>query len=209
MRNVLLAGGGVLAVLALALGIGVATRPDELTVERSRVVQASPDDLWPYVSNFHAFMKWSPWQDLDPTQVSEFSEPASGVGAWYTWKGNGDVGSGRMEITGMEPNARVEQDLTFIEPFASEADVVLALAPEGAGTRVTWRMTSQNDWMGKAFGLIVDMDAMLGADFEKGLERLGSLAEASRAEREKDERAAAEVEAELKAALDAANQASP
>lgn len=184
MRKVLLWVGVGLGVLVAVLVALIAVQPAQVHVERSRVVAATPADIWPYVADLRGFVKWSPWEDRDPNQVSEFSEPSSGVGAWYAWKGNEDVGSGKMTITASDPQERIEQDLVFIEPFASEADVLIALEPTEAGTKVTWGFDSDNDFMGKAFSLVMDMDELLGPDFDKGLESLATLAEADAAARE-------------------------
>jgi hypothetical protein len=205
VKNVLLAAAGVGGLAVVALVGAIVMQPDVMHIERSRVVESAPKDLWPQVADLKAFVAWSPWSGLDPNQVVEFSDPAAGVGAWYTWKGNSDVGSGKMSITGGKVNARVEHDLEFIEPFASTADVSITLTEEALNrTKVTWAMDSKNDFMGKAFGLFVDMDAMLGADFDKGLASLATRAEAATKDRLQLEKAKAEVEAELAAALAAA-----
>ena len=39
-------------------------------------------------------------------------------------------------------------------------------------------MEGHNDFLGKAFSLFVDMDKMIGSDFEKGLSQLKAVAEA-------------------------------
>ncbi len=193
--------GGFLAVV-LALVVVVTLQPAEVHVERSVIVQAQPVDIWPFVADLRGFVQWSPWEDRDPNQVTAFSEPSSGVGAWYSWKGNADVGSGKMSITAVDEGTRVEEDLQFIEPFASQAAVFIALEPTGDTTKVTWGFDTENDFMGKAFSLVVDMDAMLGGDFETGLARLAVLAQGAA-----KERIAAEVEAAERAAEEEAERA--
>ncbi len=94
-----------------------------------------------------------------------------GVGAWYTWEGNDDLGKGKLTITSASAE-EVTYDLEFIEPFPSTADVGIALDEQGDGTKVTWWMEGRNDFMGKLFDLFVGMDSVIGADFERGLEKL-------------------------------------
>lgn len=204
MKKVLL---GLLAVLVLAVVVllGLAsTKPDTLAVSRSVLVQASPADVLPYAQDYTHFVKWIPWTALDPQQTVEFSDPPSGVGAWYTWKGNSDVGQGKMTILAVSPE-RVDSSLEFIEPFASKADSFIAMADKGEGkTEITWGFEQDNDLMGKLMMVFVDMDAMLGADFQKGLDSLKPMVEAAAAERIAAE-AAAKVEAERQAAEAAAS----
>jgi hypothetical protein len=165
-------------VLLLGLVLAIVSQPDDRVVERKRVVRAAPEVVWPEVADLRAFVVWSPWSDLDPDQEVVFSEVSQGVGAWYTWKGDEAVGSGRMAITAAEPPFRVVEDLEFREPFESRAEVTMTLRPVEGGTEVSWKMASTNNFMGKAFGLLMDMDAMLGADFDKGLSRLAARVEA-------------------------------
>lgn len=161
---------GVVAVAVVGVLIAASLRPDTYSIERSRVVPASVDRVAPYLTDLHQWITWNPWDEIEPTSHKEYSEPASGVGAWYTWQGE-QLGSGRMEITGITPT-EVRYDLHFTAPMDEQAVVIMRMAPEGEGTRVTWAMEGHNAFMGKVFGLFVNMDEMLGSDFSRGLENL-------------------------------------
>lgn len=201
MRNVVIGiGVGVVAIVG-GLVAAIALQPAETHVERSLVVAATPADLWPLVSDHHQFVTWSPWTDMDPNQKTTFSDPASGVGAWYAWEGE-TVGSGKMTITAIEPEVKLTEDLDFIAPFENHAVVTLALAPVDGGTKVTWGYDSPNGFMAKAMGLAMDMDTMLGADFEKGLTKLSEKGVAAATTRVAAEKAAAEAAAAAAAPVD-------
>lgn len=181
MKKVLL---GLLAVVVLAVVLAVvvllglaSTKPDTLAVSRSVVAQASPADVLPYAQDYTLFVTWIPWAALDPQQTVEFSDPPSGVGAWYTWKGNDDVGQGKMTILAVAPE-RVDSSLEFIAPFESKARSFITMADKGEGkTEITWGFEQDNDLMGKVMMVFVDMDTMLGADFQKGLDTLKPMVE--------------------------------
>lgn len=200
--------GGVAVLLAAAVGL-VAMQPDTYVVSRSATVHASPEVVYDQLDDFPTWLSWSPWSDLDPDQTVTYEGPEQGVGAAYTWEGNEDVGKGRMEVLEAEPGQKVVWDLEFIEPFASTAvtRIDLAAADDGA-TEVTWTMTGDNDFMGKLMGLLMDMDAMIGKDFERGLSRLDGVAKAAQDEADAAAAAAAEAaalaEAEAAAAAEAA-----
>jgi hypothetical protein len=72
----------------------------------------------------------------------------------------------------------VRVKLELIEPFPSTSDSVFAFTPEGSATRVTWTMRGPHNFMSKAMTLFMDMDAMIGKDFEKGLADLRTHSEA-------------------------------
>ena len=169
-------------VLAIVVVLGLAAgKPDTLHVERKLVMKAAPAQVFPYANDFSKFLTWIPWSELDPQQTIEFSEPPSGVGAWYTWSGNDDVGKGRMEVLSADSD-KVVHKLEFIEPFASVAETSVLMKDLGDGTvEVTWSYEQDADFGTKMMCVFMDMDAMLGADFEKGLARLKPLVEADAA----------------------------
>ncbi|MEZ4317181.1 MAG: SRPBCC family protein [Myxococcota bacterium] len=196
----------VLAVMGAAALVGVISmQPAQLTVERSIVVDATPADVAPWISDLENVDAWSPWNARDPGMTKTSSEVTDQVGSWHAWDGNDEVGAGRQTIVRItDPEGgdfEVEQALHFDRPFESDAKVLTSLHAMEEGTQVTWSMTTENDFFSKAFGLLVDMDAMLGADFEQGLAMLKPLAEASRAEREEAEEAAEAEEHEEEARL--------
>lgn len=210
MNNGLKITLGVVTVGVAGFLAVVAMQPAQVHIERSVRVAAAPGDVFPLVNDYAAFLQWNPWMDLDPSQKTVLSEPSAGVGAWYTWEGNDQVGKGKMTHTAAVQDERVVSALEFLEPFPSKATVTLALAPDGDHTRVTWGFDSENDFMGKAFSLFVDMDAMLGADFEKGLGRLKPLAEAAAAKRvEAQKQAEADAAAAQAALAEATPEAAP
>ena len=106
-----------------------------------------------------------------------YSGTAAGTGAIYAWSGNDQVGEGRMTITESQPSERVGIHLEFLKPFASTSETLFAFQPQGDAVKVTWTMKGENNFFAKAFGLFMNMDKMIGGDFEKGLAQLKTLAE--------------------------------
>jgi hypothetical protein len=169
---------GFFGVAALVVVILALTKPDKLHVQRSLAMRGTPELVFPYANDFRKFTTWIPWVELDPNQTVEYSDPSSGVGAWYTWSGNDDVGTGRMELLSAEPT-KVVHKLEFIEPFASVAEATVSVRPLGDGKiEVTWAYDQDAGFGTKLMTVFMDMDAMLGADFDKGLARLKPLVEA-------------------------------
>jgi hypothetical protein len=164
---------GIAAVVFLAvLIVVVVTRPGEFKISRSRNMAAAPDVVHSYVNDFHKWNEWSPWEKLDPSMKKEFSGAATGQGAVYSWAGNDKVGEGRMTITDTRPPQNVTIRLEFLKPWTATNMTQFDFAPNGTGTNVTWTMSGQNNFMAKAFSLVMDMEKMIGPDFERGLESL-------------------------------------
>ena len=152
--------------------------PTTAHVERSITTSASPDTVYGIVSGFRRFNEWSPWFDLDPAAQYQFSGPEQGVGAGMTWSSEKpEVGSGRQEIVAVEPGRSVTTKLDFGEQ--GQATAQFTVVPQGSGSRITWAFDTdfEGDFLGRYFGLF--FDRLVGADYEKGLERLKALAESS------------------------------
>jgi Polyketide cyclase / dehydrase and lipid transport len=169
--------GLALLVGLAALLLYVASRPDTFRVERSASIAAAPEAIFPMIEDFHRWGPWSPYEKRDPAMKRTYSGAPSGPGAVYAWEGNRDIGKGRMEIAESSPPSRVALKLDFSEPFEAHNTVVFTLVPEGDATRVTWAMDGRNAFVSKLMGLVLDMDDMIGRDFEAGLANLKSLAE--------------------------------
>src|SRR5262249_2075931 len=163
----------VVAILAIA-----ATRPATYHVERSLSMGASQGAVFAVLNDLRRFPEWSPWQKLDPHAKVAYSEPATGVGAFYSWVGNKEVGEGRTTITESTPPGSITEKLEFIKPFTSTCAVHLAIAAEGEGSRVTWAIDGNNNYVSKVMCMFVSMDSMMGKDFEAGLANLKRVAEA-------------------------------
>jgi hypothetical protein len=169
---------GVAALIGV-LVIVVATRPSTFHVERSITVQAPANAAFAQVNDFHAWRAWSPWEKLDPDMQRTHSGAASGAGAQYAWKGNDEVGEGRMTIQNSQPPSLISIQLEFIKPFEATNTATFRFEPVGEGTKVTWAMDGTNDFFGKAAHLFMDIDEMVGADFERGLTSLKAIAESN------------------------------
>jgi uncharacterized protein YndB with AHSA1/START domain len=166
-----------LVVIVLAFAAVVATRPGDFTIERSATIAAPAEAVFAQVNDFHNWEGWSPWAKLDPAMQQSFGGPAAGTGATDRWEGNSDVGEGGMTITESRPPELVRIKLEFLKPFAATNLTEFTFKPQGEQTRVTWTMSGHNGFMAKAFCMFMDMDKMVGGDFEKGLAALKSVSE--------------------------------
>ncbi len=165
-------------VVVLVLLLAIMSRPSTFHVERSASIKAVPSVVHAVVNDFHAWKGWSPWDRLDPTMKQTYSGAATGAGAMYEWKGNDEVGEGKMTISASTPD-KITIRLEFIKPFAATNTTTFSFAAVGTETKVTWAMDGTNDFFGKAFSLFMDMDKMIGADFDKGLAAMRGIAEAA------------------------------
>jgi hypothetical protein len=169
--------GIALGVLVVALVALIASRPGTYRVTRSASIAAPASIAYAQVADFHRWEAWSPWAKLDPDMSSSYAGRDGAVGASYEWRGNDKVGEGRMTLVEARPAQLVAIRLEFLKPWTSTSATRFEFAAVDAGTRVTWTMDGESDFMGKAFSLFTDLDKMIGSDFERGLANLKTVAE--------------------------------
>ena len=168
----------LVVVLATAsVLIFAATKPDVFRVQRAASIKAPPDKVFPFINDFKRWEAWSPWEKKDPAMKRSFGATTGGKGATYAWEGNKDVGQGSMEITQSVPSSRIALKLDFVKPFEGHNVVEFTLEPNGDVTRVTWTMAGDTPYFAKIIHVFVNMDSMVGKDFEAGLANLKSIAE--------------------------------
>jgi uncharacterized protein YndB with AHSA1/START domain len=169
---------GAVVIVAAVLA-SAATNPDYVHFERSASIGAPPETIQPLITDFRQWRAWSPYEKRDPALRRTFSGAPSGQGAVYEWNGNDEVGQGRMEITESVPT-RVAIKLDFIRPFEGHNVAEFTLRSTRGHTAVTWAMHGPNSYIGKLMSVFIDMDQMIGRDFETGLANLKSIAESTR-----------------------------
>lgn len=166
-----------LAAMIVIFLIVVAFQPSQFRVTRSIMVDASPAAVFPQVNQLKNWEAWNPWGQVDPAMKLTYAGPAAGVGASYAWVGNKDVGEGRATITESRTNELVQLKLEFFKPMAGVSTVAFSFKPRGKQTEVTWLMTGENNYLAKALCLFMNMDKLIGGQFEKGLAALKAAAE--------------------------------
>ena len=174
VAKILVGVGAVVVVLVIV----IAVQPSEFHVARTVSVAAPAPVVFAQVNDFHKWSPWSPWARMDPAMKQTYEGAPSGLGAVYTWAGNHDVGEGRMTITESRPSDLVRIHLEFFKPFAGVSTAEFTFKPEGQQTLVTWSMTGRATFVTKAVHLFLNVDRMSGDNFESGLARMKSLAEA-------------------------------
>jgi uncharacterized protein YndB with AHSA1/START domain len=167
-----------LAVIVVVFIVIVALQPSDFRVARSATISAPPPAVFAQVNDFHKWEAWNPWGKIDPAMKQTYEGAPAGPGAIYTWSGNNEVGEGRMTITDSRPSELIRVKLEFFKPFAATNTAEFAFKPEGNQTLVTWSMFGEKNFMAKAVHLVMNMDKMIGGQFEKGLADMKSAVEA-------------------------------
>ena len=179
IKKILLGIVVLIVVLIAVFLVMVMLQPSHYQIERSATINAPAPVVFNQVNDFHKWDAWSPWAHLDPNMKTTFAGAPSGTGAVYSWVGNSDVGEGKMTIVESRPAELVKINLEFIKPFAASSTTNFVFTPQGNQTNVKWQMAGNNNFLAKAFSLFMNMDKMVGGDFEKGLAKLKTVSESA------------------------------
>jgi uncharacterized protein YndB with AHSA1/START domain len=174
----------IIAIIAVVLAVAIAiililavTKPDRFSVQRATTIKAPAERIFPLINDFHQWGGWSPYENRDPAMKRSYSGAASGKGAVYAWDGNSNVGSGRMEILDASAPAKIVIKLDFFKPFEGHNTAEFTMLPQGDATSVTWLMHGPAPFISKVMQVFMNIDTMVGKDFEAGLANLKNLTE--------------------------------
>ena len=161
-----------IAAIIILLFVAGFILPKKIVTERSILIEAPVDSVFPQVSYFSNMSTWSPWNDYDPDMEITYKGISGEVGSEYNWSGNKDVGKGNMTISAIEPNKRVDIKLSFVEPYESSSDIYFLFEDKGAQTEVKWGYFEKMKIPSNVMMAIMGVKKMLNKEFDKGLVRL-------------------------------------
>ena len=172
----------IIAIVAVVLAIAIvlilaATKADTFSVRRETSVKAPPERIFPLINDFHRWGTWSPYENKDPAMKRTYSGAASGKGAVYAWDGNKNVGSGRMEILEASMPSKIVIKLDFFTPFEGHNTAEFTMLPQGDVTSLTWLMRGPAPFMNRMMQMFMNLDRMIGKDFEVGLANIKTISE--------------------------------
>jgi hypothetical protein len=82
-----------------------------------------------------------------------------------------------MEILEAAVPSKITIKLDFFKPFEGHNTAEFTMLPQGDVTNLTWTMSGPAVFMSKLMQVFMNLDHMIGRDFEVGLANLKKLAE--------------------------------
>lgn len=177
MKRILIGLAAVVVLAAAAVGGLAALSPDLFRVERQVTIKAPAENIYVLLSDFRAWARWSPWEGRDGAMTRDYGGALAGIGATYAWNGNAEAGAGRMEIVEAAAPSRLRIQIEFSRPHVTSNIVEFSLVPTVDGIRVGWAISGRNPLMARVMRLFMDMDGLVGRDFDLGLANLKREAE--------------------------------
>ncbi len=165
---------GIAVCFFLILAVGFVL-PSEYRVERSVLVDASPQQVYEKVHNLKAWPQWAVWFERDTGMQVEYGGTDGEVGMTSQWQSE-TQGNGEMEVTLLDPPKRMIYQLRFVD-YGIESTGEFVISREGDKTRVTWADYGDVGANPINHYFAALMDSMVGPDLEEGLQGLKALVE--------------------------------
>jgi uncharacterized protein YndB with AHSA1/START domain len=166
----------VITIIALFAGYVALLAPD-VYFERRVTIAAPAPAVFEQVNDFRKWEAWSPWAKLDPDSKAEFSGPPAGEGTVMKWSGNDKVGEGKMTLIESKPAEKISIRVDFAKPFEGTGKSEFFFKPAGNQTQVTWGMSGENSFIGRAMCVIFNMRKEMETTMDRGLASMKRVAE--------------------------------
>jgi hypothetical protein len=167
---------GLMGIVSL-LAAYVATREGKFNYEKSVVINASAEKIYPYISNFKNSSAWNSFDQKDPNVKRTFTGTDGAVGSRMDFAGNSEAGAGYLEILSLTPNSEAQIKLVMTKPMPAKNLIIYKLSPESEGTRISWSMSGQGGFANKLVNIFIDIEKMITDDFDKSFQNLKAVVE--------------------------------
>lgn len=168
----------LLLIFFIGFAIYVAVQPNDYAFNRSRTIKAPTSVVYDLVNDYKEWPRFSPWIEQDTNAILSYEDKTSGIDAGYAWEGE-ILGEGRMQTLKTVSNKAIEQQIDFLKPFESTSKIHWTFEPTQDGTKVTWAMAGEQDFMTKLYvAFSGSIETNTGPDFERGLYKLDSIVQA-------------------------------
>lgn len=172
----------IIAGLIVVLVLAGLLMPSRYAIARKVVIRAEPKAVHAFVGHLDKWPEWMPWEQQDPSIITNRSDQTTGVGASQSWT-SAKAGDGEVEFTACDEDTGIAYDMTFImKDKRAPAKASIRYETVGEGTEVTWSMAGDLASMMPPVlrGLMRPvMSAMIGKNFTRGLASLKEKVEAS------------------------------
>lgn len=164
-------------ILALLI-IGLFLKQD-YSINREVIINKPIREVFDYIKLLKNQDNFSKWAGMDPDMKKDYKGIDGEVGFVSLWESNNkDVGKGEQEILKVIDLERIDFEIRFIKPFKSisSAYMITDNVTEHH-TKVIWGFSGKMKYPMNLMLLFMNMEKMIGKDFETGLSNLKSLLE--------------------------------
>ena len=167
---------GLLLVVGIAFFVLAFIEPNDITVVRTTMIKAPKEAVFEQMRYFKNWVNWSPWQKMDTGMKLTYYGTDGQPGSGYTWHGGSKTGAGDMYDSAIN-GTQMTYRLTFTEPHKGLANGFLSATDSSGMTKATWSCSMHFGFPWNAMCVFMNMDKLLGGDFEAGLNYMKTYVE--------------------------------
>ncbi|MBA3828449.1 MAG: SRPBCC family protein [Taibaiella sp.] len=169
--------GILVLILVLAVVVLGLVEPKDGNITRTTVINAPQSVVFDQIVYFKNWPHWSPWYQMEPTATITYQGTDGQPGSSYTWTGD-KTGAGTMTNKDVMNNNTLKFDTHFTKPMENTCPGSMKAEDAGNGqTKVTWSFDYHSPFPWNAMHAFMNMDKMVGKDFEKGLANMKAYVE--------------------------------
>lgn len=168
----------VVSLFALLLLLALFVRK-EYSVNRVIPISKPKDEVFEYLKYLKNQDNFSKWASMDENMIKTYQGTDGQVGFVSAWESkNKNVGKGEQEIKKIDQGNRIDYEIRFIKPIAGIANAYMTTdSASNEITMVSWGFDSRMKYPMNLMLLFMNMDKMVGNDFEIGLNNLKKILE--------------------------------
>lgn len=171
-------GIALLTIIGIIMITALFVKSD-YAVEREISINKPKNEVFQYIKYLKNQDNFSVWAKMDPQMKKEYVGTDATVGFVSKWNSTkDDVGVGEQEILKIKEGERIDFELRFLEPMEGTNYAYMTTEQVSeAQTKVKWGFTGKVPYPMNSMLLLMDMEEMLGKDFETGLANLKGVLE--------------------------------
>jgi hypothetical protein len=165
-------------IIVLLLLVGFFSRKD-YSAGREIIINKPKTIVFAYLKLLKNQNKWSVWGSMDPDMRISFTGTDGTEGFISAWESdNKNVGKGEQEILKIVDGERLDYEMRFLKPFKSTSwAYITTTALNDNQTKVYWGFSGKMNYPANLMLVFMNMEKMIGNDFEKGLQKLKTILE--------------------------------
>ena len=174
IKKILIAVLALIVLLVATVVILAFALPGDYRVERQITINKPKAEVFGYLKMLKNQNEWGPWAKKDPNMKVEYRGTDGNPGFVSAWKSeNGELGEGEQEIKKVVDGERIETELRFKAPFETTNNAYIVTEAAGENqTKVKWGFTGSMPKPFNVMSLVMDMDTIVGKEFDEGLNTL-------------------------------------
>ena len=156
-------------VIAGILVLGL-VEPKSVVVLRSTMIKAPKEAVFEQIQYFKNWTNWDPWYKMNPTMKITFAGTDGQPGSSFHWAGGDEKKTGEGTMSNLATTGtNMDYQIDILKPYKVSNKGYINAKDSAGMTKVIWTCNAEMSFPWNAAFAVMNMDKMLGPDFDSGL----------------------------------------